>query len=323
MASSLTAICNAQEQALAARASGVQKTRPRNKPMYIPRHARQMGDWDCGVACITGAISEVSDTKKISLAEAMKFLPPKAAETRSVWTVDLAYAIKNSGFSNFLCTTTSCGVDPSHAELGFYSKGFDEDEKRVNALLHDAAEKKIAIREESVSDRDLCKFLAVPGNMVIALVNSTDMRCSECAHFGGQMFSCIARWMYGGYVGHYVLLFDYTESGQIWYHDPGRSHSGCSINVEMFEQARKARGTDEDLIFISSDLSLPPISPFAEELNGPVSGSGPDNATDLAVDHDVNSTAVRPSGEFKQQRTPAESDVPPAADPHSEKPGNE
>ena len=52
----------------------------------------------------------------------MKLLPAGAAETRSVWTIDLAYGLKNSGFSDFFCTTISNCVDPAHEELGFYTK---------------------------------------------------------------------------------------------------------------------------------------------------------------------------------------------------------
>jgi len=112
----------------------------------------------------------------------MKVLPPGAASTRSVWTVDLAYGLKNTGFDNFFCTTINNCVDPSHAELGFYSSGFSDDERRVNELITTAAENGVVIHEESVSEEDLGKFLLVPGNVVIALVNSTDMECEVCSN---------------------------------------------------------------------------------------------------------------------------------------------
>ena len=41
---------------------------------------------------------------------------------------------------NFLMTSTSIGVDHSYKEIGFYSKGFDEDELRVNELIKNAPE---------------------------------------------------------------------------------------------------------------------------------------------------------------------------------------
>ena len=85
----------------------------------------------------------------------MKVLPPGAASTRSVWTVDLAYGLKNTGFDNFFCTTINNCVDPSHAELGFYSSGFSDDERRVNELITTAAENGVVIHEESVSEEDL------------------------------------------------------------------------------------------------------------------------------------------------------------------------
>jgi len=87
----------------------------------------------------------------------MRILPKGAAETRSVWTIDLAYGLKNSGVSNFFCTTISNCVDPAHEELGFYSKGFSDDEKRINTLIGGADGEGIVVKEECVADQDLAR----------------------------------------------------------------------------------------------------------------------------------------------------------------------
>ena len=127
--------------------------------------------------CLSRRAEQLMYNPKPRAGDAMKALPPGAASTRSVWTVDLAYGLKNRGFRNFFCTTINNCVDPSHAELGFYSSGFSDDERRVNQLITTAAQNGVVIYEESVSEEDLGRFLAVPGNIVIALVNSTDMEC--------------------------------------------------------------------------------------------------------------------------------------------------
>jgi len=50
------------------------------------------------------------------------------------------------------------------------------------------------------------------------------------------------------YLGHYIILVGVDENG-LYYLDPARKgrHFVAAVN---FEVARKAAGTDEDLIFI-------------------------------------------------------------------------
>ena len=115
---------------------------------------------------------------------------------------------------NFLCTTISEGVDPSHESLGFYSKGFQEDELRVNGLIRDAekvscqcglchcssfvtsarsswllsccaVQNSVRLERRLVPLEDLAEFVRVPGHKVIALVNSVDLEDS--------VFSCFQR----------------------------------------------------------------------------------------------------------------------------------
>ena len=43
-----------------------------------------------------------------------------------------------------------------------------------------------------------------------------------------------------------------------------RMHSGCSVAVGDFDIARKCRGTDEDLIFISAQSPFPDMTQMAE-----------------------------------------------------------
>jgi len=221
------------------------------------------------VACLASVLSAVSikgGARRLSISEATAFLPEGAAESKSVWTVDLAYGLKAYGIKDFFCTTTNNGVDPTHAELGFYSKDFAEDENRVNVLINTAAENGILIEEESVGTDELVRWLSIPGNMVIALVNSVDLRCDSCSgFFGFRMLSCMARYLYGGYVGHYVLLQGHLSSGHFVYHDPGQTHTGCKITYGEFERARKARGTDEDLVFVSTSTALPDVKQYFQE----------------------------------------------------------
>ena len=78
---------------------------------------------------------------------------------------------------------------------------------------------------------------------------------------------CLSSYLYGGYVGHYVTLYGVDDDGFFLYHAPAKtSHGGCKVSTENLRRARRARGTDEDLIFVSTDDALPAMAPFFAEL---------------------------------------------------------
>lgn len=219
------------------------------KPWTGPKHApvvAQLSHWDCGIACITSCVAVATRTPAKRQAEIRKALPEGAVDRRSVWTVDLAYGLKELGVENFALTTTSAGVDPSHQEMGFYSDGFDEDARRVDDLIANAATNNVRIEQRTVSMEELSAFVAVPGNMAIALVNSLDLENS--------IWSCISRYWTGSFVGHYIVLYDYSRAGGFLCMDPASRYAAPRrLSEALVETARMARGTDEDLILIWGD----------------------------------------------------------------------
>ena len=55
----------------------------------------------------------------------------------------------------------------------------------------------------------------------------------------------------GGYLGHYILIHQYDKKTDLFhYKDPNVSQTTCSISGSKLEMARKAFGTDEDIIII-------------------------------------------------------------------------
>lgn len=61
----------------------------------------------------------------------------------------------------------------------------------------------------------------------------------------------------GDYCGHFIVVIGYnTEKKLIYYRNPA-SDKQISITTESyFEEARKAFGTDEDILFIYANKSL-------------------------------------------------------------------
>eukprot|EP00656_Telonema_subtile_P056832 TRINITY_DN9194_c0_g1_i6.p1 TRINITY_DN9194_c0_g1~~TRINITY_DN9194_c0_g1_i6.p1 ORF type:complete len:246 (-),score=51.88 TRINITY_DN9194_c0_g1_i6:106-843(-) len=225
-------------------ASLIQETS--RKPWNGAKHApvvKQLSHWDCGIACITSCVAVATRTPAQRQAEVRKALPEEAINRRSVWTVDLAYGLKELGVGSFMLTTTSAGVDPSHQDMGFYAAGFDEDERRVNDLIANAPQNNVDIAQRSVPLDELAAFVAVPGNMAIALVNSFDL--------DNSVWSCITRYWTGSFVGHYIVLYDYSKSGGFVCMDPAsRFNAPRLLSEAVIDRARMARGTDEDLILI-------------------------------------------------------------------------
>lgn len=115
-------------------------------PHCPPPNVRQEHNWDCGVAVVASVLC-VAQERPVDLRAVFPLLPRGAVETRSVWSVDLIYALRKGGVRGCCLTTTSDGVNPDHAGLEFYKEAFDHDEKRVSALIAGAEAAGVLIRK--------------------------------------------------------------------------------------------------------------------------------------------------------------------------------
>lgn len=190
------------------------------------RHFRQRDTWDCGVACLCMVLPETS-WEEVALA----------CGTESIWTIDLAVALRSFGAS-FIFSTKTIGCDPSYRRLPFYSREnvLCDDETRV-ARLFDTVD--FPVYRATVSDDVLISILRA-GYCVIALVDLKFLRPLPT------------------YTGHYVVLHGVRkEDGYILYHDPAADDSqmarGDDINAispSDLHTARTAYGTDQDLLIV-------------------------------------------------------------------------
>lgn len=65
-------------------------------------HVRQIGDWDCGVACVQMIIGK------------SRSLPSSWQTARSVWTIDLAYLLRSFDVK-FRYTTITLGANMDYS----------------------------------------------------------------------------------------------------------------------------------------------------------------------------------------------------------------
>lgn len=93
----------------------------------------------------------------------------------------------------------------------------------------------------------------------MALVDRRYLYRASSNSVSGFIESCFAllhdSWAYsGGYIGHYVLLTGFDEARDGYYLlDPAKQCDELFVHSEHLHAARRAHGTDEDLIVIPWD----------------------------------------------------------------------
>jgi len=220
----------------------------------VPKEA-QADSWDCGLACARMVLLALScEDSECSLGRLREELV-----SDEVWSIDLAYLLTGFGVRCEYRTVCLDGpLSPSrYASAPFYASSLSDDAARVNALLADAADSGVAVRRCSLSAVELWNTLR-DEQLVIALVDARELysaaAADEADEGGGRRDS-------RGFAGHYVVLAgidDCTESYVV--KDPGREEEELLVPATRLERARRASGTDEDLILLPFDQD-PPHAP--------------------------------------------------------------
>jgi len=159
--------------------------------------------------------------------------------TESVWTIDIYFLLVACGTRCAFLTST-LGCDPSYSDLSFYEKELSGDEIRVQRLFDAAAkDSELRVRRATVP-RQVLVDLLIQGITIIALVDLRLLRPSSVAYIWPST-----------YMGHYVVLHGIdADCSTVHYHDPAAPAAALAVPLSVLEAARKARGTDEDLLFI-------------------------------------------------------------------------
>ncbi|KAI4299471.1 hypothetical protein L6164_032931 [Bauhinia variegata] len=207
-------------------------------------HVNQLYTWDCGLACVVMVL------KTIGIDDCNIQALTDLCCTTSIWTVDLAYLLQRFSVS-FSYFTVTFGANPNYSVESFYKEQLPNDLVRVDTLFQKAMEAGINIQCRSISGEEIALLILSGEYIAIALVDHNKLShvWQEEDHLPG-IFSNF------GYTGHYVLICGYdAEADMFEIRDPASSKKHKRIYSKSLEEARKAFGTDEDLLLISLDKS--------------------------------------------------------------------
>ena len=150
------------------------------------------------------------------------------------WTLGLAKAATEIGFKAEFYTIC-LGFNLSNYELEFYQKEADEassSKQKLEKLQREAHKLGVKMQEKTLSLKELLSKVSENCIPIILLDWSKIKGTPE-------------------FIGHFVPIVGYDEEN-IYIHNQGLNNPQefLSIKKELFEQARKSKGTDEDIVFI-------------------------------------------------------------------------
>ncbi|KAG4934921.1 hypothetical protein JHK85_049840 [Glycine max] len=202
-------------------------------------HINQIYTWDCGLACVLMVLKTigVNNCDIPTLAELCR--------TTSIWTVDLAYLLQRFAVA-FSYFTVTFGANPNYCIESFYKEELPNDLVRVDLLFQKAMEAGIDIQCRSISAEEISILILSGKYVAIALVDHNKLsHVLQDVPVPG-VFSNNS-----GYTGHYVLICGYDAGADMFeIRDPGSSKKHKRISSKSLEEARKAFGTDEDLLLV-------------------------------------------------------------------------
>ena len=253
---------------------GADETHHRPSPIS---NIRQSEKWDCGLACLQMVhrwLCQPNNSKASDYSDVFKterqWIRDLVA-TKSVWTPDLVNALdrmrsmsgsseepfpKMSNFSYLYCTT-KLGVDTSFEDLDYYRESFQCDETRVKSLLEHAKRRGLPMVQVSrLCFEEFAEVISHSEVVAIVLVDNHVLTKGPCERSANST-----------YRGHYILVsgisyreedvkfanvksFDDREYCMV-VKNPGVTVETEFVSPKRFEEAWRAVGTDEDVIFIA------------------------------------------------------------------------
>ena len=216
--------------------------------------AEQEKNWDCGLACAQMVLLTLGMEEELATHAAMR----ARLSSDSVWTIDLAYLLVDFGVKCEYVSAT-CDVDEaSFAGIGFYDACIADDAARVRFLFAKAAGEGVAFSRRQLSADQLWNLMRDEDHVVLALVDARSLPVREGRERG--IGADVAE-----FAGHYILVVGLDDSRDgFLYNDPARVETATFISAESLERARRAVGTDEDMIIIPIYQPMP-VAPAAEK----------------------------------------------------------
>eukprot|EP01059_Diplonema_ambulator_P025708 TRINITY_DN42796_c0_g1_i1.p1 TRINITY_DN42796_c0_g1~~TRINITY_DN42796_c0_g1_i1.p1 ORF type:complete len:214 (+),score=16.81 TRINITY_DN42796_c0_g1_i1:37-642(+) len=191
----------------------------------------------------------------------------------SIWTVDvfvlLDRLLAEMGGARPRLTTTVIGCNPMYVDTEFYTENFLGDEVRVTRLFKQIKDENLDVQEMQISTSELTALLSSGDVLLIVLVDATLIPHTKnrFTRFFHSCLSCLTRLaclsprrtlrtayhpppVSSTFQGHYLLATGYNPRKRtVSIIDPS-GVAAVNINLDEFEHARSAFGTDNDVISI-------------------------------------------------------------------------
>jgi hypothetical protein len=190
---------------------------------------KQTANTNCGPVALKMVLEYLGETFSTEELEEKTELK----EGKATSTLNLAKAAVDSGFPIRLLSKSILPV-PENLNSEFHKKFLEDDFiKKVKKLLDYLKEKNVEMVEKSIKLKELLSYVTENSVPIVPLDWNV-------------LFP-----RYGGYNGHFVPVVGYDEEN-VYVHNHGMrdTQEFMPINKELFDKARKAKGTDEDILII-------------------------------------------------------------------------
>ncbi|XP_075983711.1 protein GUCD1 [Anticarsia gemmatalis] len=212
---------------------------------HVLEHYQQEYNWDCGVSCVIMLLPPAQRKEMITNFES---ICEEEGFKQSTWTIDLCYLLKRFGIKHTLFTLT-LGVNESFRTHGYYDKIIHIDRDRVTQRFAAAERDGVVARRHALTHHELVEHLSRRGPAIV-LVDAGLLVCDLCKH--NKMKAEFRRCFGGSYSGHYIVVVGYSRN-KLLYRDPALSPRLCAVGPARLARARRAPGTDHDIILIYND----------------------------------------------------------------------
>lgn len=205
--------------------------------MIIPvKFYKQEKDYDCGPTALK-MVLDYLDKKEYNKEDIQNLVDSEKSGV--TWTLGLAKCAAQMGF-DVEFYSKNLGFNPENYELEFYKKNTEENqsEEKLEKLKKESIEFGVKLREKSLNLNEILEKIN-ENNIAIILLDWSKIRKID------------------QFIGHFLVIGGYDDKN-IYVHNQGKINPKENLQIpkELFEEARKSIGTDEDIIFIKKKTNL-------------------------------------------------------------------
>lgn len=188
-------------------------------------HFKQTSAQNCGPTALKMVLAYFGKDEKLTILESYTGIK----EGKGVSTIQIATAAASLGHKTDFYSKHIL-FNEENLKHDYYQKYSDMDLKQSKKWVEDASTKGVRIQERTLSQKELLGFVTEHSVPIILLDwNIVKQR--------------------KGYQGHFVPITGFDEH-HIYVSDPGSETGQTPISKQLFEEARKAEGTDEDVVVV-------------------------------------------------------------------------